>query len=70
MERVILAYSGGLDTSVAIPWIKEKYDAEVITFDQGWSVGFIQVWGLPSQVACNTTTKKKQAPLTASKIPS
>jgi argininosuccinate synthase len=31
MERVILAYSGGLDTSVAIPWIKEKYDAEVIT---------------------------------------
>jgi argininosuccinate synthase len=32
VERVILAYSGGLDTSVAIPWIKEKYDAEVITF--------------------------------------
>jgi len=31
VERVILAYSGGLDTSVAIPWIKEKYDAEVIT---------------------------------------
>jgi len=31
MERVILAYSGGLDTSVAIPWIKEKYGAEVIT---------------------------------------
>jgi argininosuccinate synthase len=32
VERVILAYSGGLDTSVAIPWIKEKYGAEVITF--------------------------------------
>jgi argininosuccinate synthase len=30
-ERVVLAYSGGLDTSVAIPWIKEKYGAEVIT---------------------------------------
>jgi len=30
-KRVILAYSGGLDTSVAIPWIKEHYDAEVIT---------------------------------------
>ena len=29
--RVVLAYSGGLDTSVAIPWIKEQYDAEVIT---------------------------------------
>lgn len=31
MERVVLAYSGGLDTSVAIPWIKEKYGFEVIT---------------------------------------
>ena len=30
-QRVVLAYSGGLDTSVAIPWIKEHYDAEVIT---------------------------------------
>jgi len=30
-ERVVLAYSGGLDTSVAVPWIAEHYDAEVIT---------------------------------------
>jgi len=30
--KVVLAYSGGLDTSVAITWIKEKYDAEVIAF--------------------------------------
>ena len=30
-KRVVLAYSGGLDTSVAIPWIREHYDAEVIT---------------------------------------
>ncbi|MCS7225049.1 MAG: argininosuccinate synthase, partial [Armatimonadetes bacterium] len=29
--KVVLAYSGGLDTSVAIPWLKEHYDAEVIT---------------------------------------
>ena len=29
--RVILAYSGGLDTSVAIRWLIEKYDVEVIT---------------------------------------
>ncbi len=29
--KVVLAYSGGLDTSVAIPWLKENYDAEVIT---------------------------------------
>jgi len=31
-EKVILAYSGGLDTSVAIKWLQEKYDMDVITF--------------------------------------
>ena len=30
-NKIILAYSGGLDTSVAVPWLKEKYDAEIIT---------------------------------------
>ena len=29
-QKVILAYSGGLDTSVIIPWLKENYDYEVI----------------------------------------
>ena len=29
-EKVVLAYSGGLDTSVAIRWIKEKYGMDVI----------------------------------------
>ena len=31
MERIVLAYSGGLDTSVAIPWLVDRYDAEVVT---------------------------------------
>ena len=31
MQRIVLAYSGGLDTSVAIPWLAERYDAEIIT---------------------------------------
>ncbi len=31
MATVVLAYSGGLDTSVAIRWIKEHYDLDVIT---------------------------------------
>ncbi|MFQ6080958.1 MAG: argininosuccinate synthase [Candidatus Bathyarchaeia archaeon] len=30
-KTVVLAYSGGLDTSVSIKWIKEKYNADVIT---------------------------------------
>lgn len=37
MQRIVLAYSGGLDTSVAIRWLAERYDAEVIavTLDLG-----------------------------------
>ncbi len=30
-KKVVLAYSGGLDTSVAVKWLKEKYDLDVIT---------------------------------------
>lgn len=30
--KVVLAYSGGLDTSVILTWLKETYDAEVITY--------------------------------------
>jgi argininosuccinate synthase len=29
-EKVVLAYSGGLDTSIIIPWLKENYDCDVI----------------------------------------
>ena len=37
MERIVLAYSGDLETSVAIPWLAEHYRAEVIavTMDLG-----------------------------------
>lgn len=31
-EKIVLAYSGGLDTSVILAWLKETYDAEIITF--------------------------------------
>lgn len=32
IKKIVLAYSGGLDTSVAIKWLKETYNAEVIAF--------------------------------------
>ena len=32
VNKIVLAYSGGLDTSVIIKWLKEKYDAEIIAF--------------------------------------
>jgi argininosuccinate synthase len=30
--KIVLAYSGGLDTSVILKWLKETYDAELVTF--------------------------------------
>ncbi|MBZ0320173.1 MAG: argininosuccinate synthase [Anaerolineae bacterium] len=32
VKKVVLAYSGGLDTSVIVPWLKENYHCEVIAF--------------------------------------
>ena len=32
INKVVLAYSGGLDTSVILKWLQEKYDCEVVTF--------------------------------------
>ena len=32
IKKVVLAYSGGLDTSVILKWLQEKYDCEVVTF--------------------------------------
>jgi len=29
--KIMLAYSGGLDTTVAVPWLQEKYDADIVT---------------------------------------
>ncbi len=31
-KTIVLAYSGGLDTSAIIPWLKERYDAEVVAY--------------------------------------
>ncbi len=30
--QVVLAYSGGLDTSVILKWLQDEYDCEVVTF--------------------------------------
>ncbi|APV43950.1 argininosuccinate synthase [Dehalogenimonas formicexedens] len=44
-EKVVLAYSGGLDTSAAIPWLKEHYGMDVIalTIDVGNERDFTQI---------------------------
>ena len=32
IKKIVLAYSGGLDTSVILPWLKEKYNCEVVAY--------------------------------------
>ncbi|MCH7959997.1 MAG: argininosuccinate synthase, partial [Candidatus Hydrogenedentes bacterium] len=32
IKKIVLAYSGGLDTSIILKWLQETYDAEVIAF--------------------------------------
>ena len=32
VKKVVLAYSGGLDTSIILKWLQTEYGAEVITF--------------------------------------
>ncbi|MHB8926992.1 MAG: argininosuccinate synthase [Bacillota bacterium] len=50
MKKVVLAYSGGLDTSVAIRWLQERYDAEVIALSidvgEGKDLDFIKAKAL------------------------
>ena len=31
-KKIVLAYSGGLDTSIILKWLQENYSAEVITY--------------------------------------
>jgi len=54
-EKVVLAYSGGLDTSVILPWLKETYGYDVIAFaaelGQGDELGGIKSKALVSGAA-------------------
>ncbi len=38
-SKVVLAYSGGLDTSVILKWLQEQYQCEVITFSADLGIG-------------------------------
>ena len=39
-KKIVLAYSGGLDTSIILKWLQEKYNAEVIAYtaDRGQNI--------------------------------
>ena len=39
VKKVVLAYSGGLDTSVIVKWLQEEYQCEVVTFTADYGQG-------------------------------
>lgn len=46
VNKVVLAYSGGLDTSAIIPWLKDNYDCEVVAFAADVGQGDEELEGL------------------------
>eukprot|EP00271_Cylindrocystis_brebissonii_P015926 TRINITY_DN39003_c0_g1_i1.p1 TRINITY_DN39003_c0_g1~~TRINITY_DN39003_c0_g1_i1.p1 ORF type:complete len:485 (+),score=90.45 TRINITY_DN39003_c0_g1_i1:118-1572(+) len=57
LNKVVLAYSGGLDTSVIVPWLKENYGCEVVCFcaDVGQGVG--ETGGLDAKAKASGAVK-------------
>jgi argininosuccinate synthase len=52
IKKVVLAYSGGLDTSVIVPWLRENYDCEVICFCADIGQGE-ELSGLPAKAVAS-----------------
>ncbi|MEM4726648.1 MAG: argininosuccinate synthase [Candidatus Bathyarchaeia archaeon] len=62
-KKVVLAYSGGLDTSVSVKWIQERYDSDVITVtvdvgqgkdmkaieEKAWSLGVLNHYSIDAK---------------------
>ncbi|KAJ8767043.1 hypothetical protein K2173_012554 [Erythroxylum novogranatense] len=46
LNKVVLAYSGGLDTSVIVPWLRENYGCEVVCFTADVGQGLKELEGL------------------------
>ncbi len=57
VNKVVLAYSGGLDTSVIVPWLKENYGCEVVCFTADLGQGEFELDGLEEK-AINSGASK------------
>lgn len=57
VEKVVLAYSGGLDTSCIVPWLKENYGSEVITFTANVGQGDEELVGLEEKALASGAAK-------------
>jgi argininosuccinate synthase len=56
-NKVVLAYSGGLDTSVIVPWLKENYGCEVICFCADIGQGDVELEGLREKALASGASK-------------
>jgi len=56
-KKVLLAYSGGLDTSVIVPWLKETYGCEVIAFTGDVGQGSDELDGLEQKALQSGASK-------------
>ncbi|GFP80608.1 argininosuccinate synthase chloroplastic [Phtheirospermum japonicum] len=61
LNKVVLAYSGGLDTSVIVPWLRENYGCEVVCFTGDVGQGVQELEGLEQKAkasgACQLVVK-------------
>ncbi|XP_043703987.1 argininosuccinate synthase, chloroplastic-like [Telopea speciosissima] len=61
LNKVVLAYSGGLDTSVIVPWLRENYGCEVVCFTADVGQGIKEMEGLEAKAkasgACQLVVK-------------
>ena len=62
IDKVVLAYSGGLDTSVIVPWLREKYHCEVVCFTADIGQGE-ELAGLEEKALASGASKLIQADL-------
>jgi argininosuccinate synthase len=57
LNKVVLAYSGGLDTSVIVPWLRENYGCEVVTFTADVGQGDGELAGLEEKAIASGASK-------------
>ena len=72
VNKVALAYSGGLDTSVILKWLQDQYDCEVVTVtaDIGQKEDLSQVRGKAEALGCLLYTSPSPRDRTRSRMPS
>eukprot|EP00262_Sarcandra_glabra_P004520 TRINITY_DN15608_c0_g1_i1.p1 TRINITY_DN15608_c0_g1~~TRINITY_DN15608_c0_g1_i1.p1 ORF type:complete len:496 (+),score=81.88 TRINITY_DN15608_c0_g1_i1:323-1810(+) len=57
LNKVVLAYSGGLDTSVIVPWLRENYGCQVVCFTADVGQGIKEMEGLEQKAKASGASK-------------